>query len=76
MLTIGFEPETFVAPNSESTFESSTCKWMGLSKVGIHPLQKSRYGLIDDGQQFNSIFCTITDMGLSEKTKPLLNIFL
>jgi hypothetical protein len=49
---------------------------MGLSKVGIHPLQKSRYGLIDDGQQFNSIFCTITDMGLSEKTKPLLNIFL
>jgi len=40
MLTIGFEPETFVVPNSESTFESSRCKGMGLSKVGISSIAK------------------------------------
>ncbi len=74
MLTIGFEPETFVVPNSESTFESSTCKGMGLSKVGIHPLQKSRYGLMM-ASNWTHFLHTYWHGPYVIRQKPILNFF-
>ncbi len=76
MLTIGFEPETFVVvPNSESTFESSIhMQRDGNFKSWNSSIAKEQVWT-DDGQQFNSFFAHLLTWALCYETKPLLTFF-